>query len=150
MHLVWTTENRFALINRRAAEYLDEHLRIIARQERARVLELGIVATHVHMLVRVHPTTIIPRLLQRLKGGTSAQLPKPPAAQRHSTGWSRGYNVQSVSRQALEVVRAYVRNQAAHHPADAISCWVGGRSGDDFEEPDFVPVASATPAERSL
>lgn len=71
--IVWTTRDRHATIDRHRATYLWEHLPIIARQERARILELGIVTTHLHLLVRLHPSTVIPRLLQRMKGGTATQ-----------------------------------------------------------------------------
>jgi putative transposase len=123
VHAVWTTKDRLPLIDARAATYLDEHLRIVARQERAHVLELGIVATHVHALIRLHPTTQIPRLLQRLKGSTSSNLRRLPVGVTRQTGWERGYNLQSVSERALEVVGAYVRDQPNHHPSDAIQGW---------------------------
>ncbi len=35
------------------------------------MLHLGILQTHVHLLVRMHPTTQLPRLLQRLKGASA-------------------------------------------------------------------------------
>ena len=75
-HIVWTTRDREATIDRARAAYLWEHLPIIARQERARILELGIVATHLHLLLRLHPSTQLPRLLQRMKGGTAALINK--------------------------------------------------------------------------
>ena len=40
-------------------------------------------------------------------------------------GWARGYAVQSVSPQALETVRRYLRGQPRHHPAEAIPGWIG-------------------------
>ena len=33
---------------------------------------MGVVRSHLHLLIRLHPTTSIPRLLQRMKGGSSA------------------------------------------------------------------------------
>ena len=59
-HIVWTTRDREASITRERAAYLWERLPIIARQERARILEMGVVATHLHLLVRLHPTTQLP------------------------------------------------------------------------------------------
>lgn len=105
-HVVWTTRDRERLIDGGLAAFLCRFLRDVARQERAQILEIGMVSTHVHLLVRVDPTTDISRLLQRLKGGSSAVAGK----ERHSTNgrslkWSKGYNIQSVSPRALEAVR---------------------------------------------
>ena len=150
VHAVWTTKDRLPLIDARAATYLDEHLRIIARQERARVLELGIVATHVHALIRLHPTTVIPRLLQRLKGSTSASLRRLPVGVSGQSGWERGYNLQSVGERSIDAVGAYVRNQPTHHPDDAIPGWHPPPALSTTACAAEIKVASATPAEPSL
>ena len=71
MHVVWATRNRAPLLDAGLARFLDRFLRVIAREERALVLEIGMVRTHVHVLLRTHPMTMIPRLLQRLKGASS-------------------------------------------------------------------------------
>ena len=55
VHLVWTTRERARLIDRDLARFLCGFLRAMARKERAYVLEIGMVQTHVHLLVRVHP-----------------------------------------------------------------------------------------------
>ena len=67
-HVVWTTRNRQPILDAGLARFLCGFLRAVARQERARVLEIGMVATHVHLLIRIHPATELSRLLQRLAG----------------------------------------------------------------------------------
>ncbi|MGH7645964.1 MAG: IS200/IS605 family transposase, partial [Gemmatimonadales bacterium] len=124
--VVWMTRNRERLIDAGLATFLCGFLRDVAPQERAHILEIGMVATHVHLLVRVDPTTNISRLLQRLKGGSSAVAGK----ERHSTTgqwlrWSKGYSMQSVSPRALEAVRQYLRQQPDHHAHEAITDWYG-------------------------
>src|SRR2546427_7706348 len=71
-HIVWTTRNRKALIDAALARLLCGFLRGVASQEAARLLEIGMVRTHVQLLVRIRPTTNVSRLLQRLKGGSAA------------------------------------------------------------------------------
>ena len=121
LHITWTTRERKALIGAEDALILRRLLPAIARQERAKVVELGIVRTHVHVLVQVHPTTSIPTLMQRLKGGSSV------LANRERNGssgsplrWAKGYNIDSVSTRNFERVRAYIRDQPRHHPDEAI------------------------------
>jgi len=123
IHVVWTTRYRQATLCLESAEYLAEHLPIIARQERARVIETGIVSTHLHLLMRVHPTTEVPRLPQRMKGGTAVMLNRIRGGSRPPIRWAKGYNVESISSRALDVVARYVRDQHHHHPGDAIPDW---------------------------
>lgn len=138
VHIVWTTRDRVASIDRAQAAYLWEHLPIIARQERSRILALGLVTTHLHLLVRLHPTTLIPRLLQRMKGGTSQILNESRAIGSPTLRWAKGYSITAISPQAMPSVAKYVRNQHTHHPGEAIPGWTN------------PPVASATPAEPRL
>jgi REP element-mobilizing transposase RayT len=133
IHLVWTTRDRVASLDRGRALYLSEHLPIIARQGRARVLALGVVSTHVHVLMRLHPTTDIPQLLQRMKGGTAHGVNAANPSARPSLRWAKGYSITSVSPGGLARVRAYVNTQHLHHPTEAIAGW----------DPEHVGVAMA-------
>jgi putative transposase len=134
VHVVWTTRDRRSLISARVARFLTGFLRGVARQEGAQVLEIGLAADHVHLLVRLDVTTRLPRLVQRWKGGSAA------VARQEGQGspgtplrWSKGYAIQSVSPRALPAVRAYLRAQAQHHPDRAIAGW-------DGDESEFDPV----------
>lgn len=120
-HIVWTTKHRAPLIDLRVARFLDRFLRAVARQERALILELGLVDDHIHLLIRHHPLTHIPKLLQRLKGASS----NVASRERHSDTllWARGYAIGSVSRLALNTARAYVRDQPLRHPEHRIAGW---------------------------
>jgi REP element-mobilizing transposase RayT len=138
-HIVWTTRDRRPLINRQIAIFLDRILRSLAHQERAYVLELGMVSTHVHLLIRAHPMTAIPRLMQRLKGASSAIAGKELLLPtEHQLRWAQGYTIQSVSRDAVDTVREYVRNQAMRHPHEVIAGWepklAAPASGENEEE----------------
>lgn len=118
-HVVWTTRDRQPLIDASYAVFLSRFLRAVAKQERAQTLEIGIVSTHVHVLLQIHPTTSIPVLLQRLKGGSAVI----GSRQRGGSGelrWAKGYSITSVGPRSLPAVRAYVRNQAERHPDEAI------------------------------
>jgi REP element-mobilizing transposase RayT len=103
-------------------QILERLLPSIARQERAVVVELGVVRTHVHVLLKLDPTTSIPRLLQRLKGGSSVIVNRERGSTaRGALRWAKGYNIDSISPRAVPAVRAYVRDQALRHPQEAIA-----------------------------
>src|SRR5207245_1288845 len=123
-HIVWTTRGREPLLDVGLATFLCRFLRDVARQEQAHILEIGMVATHVHILMRISPTTRLPRLLQRLKGGSAVIANRE---RRSTTGrelqWSKGYFIQSVSPRSLDADRQYLRAQPNHHPRDTIPGW---------------------------
>jgi len=135
-HLIWTTRDRERLIDAGLARFLCGFLRGVAHQERARILEIGMVQTHVHLMLRVHPTTNLSRLLQRLKGGSAAIAGKEQhSTEGHRLRWARGYSIFSVSPRRLIATREYLRSQPKRHPGLEIAGW----NGDD---PEYESVGS--------
>ena len=122
VHIAWTTRERRPLIDADGANYLIRHLPIIARQERGRIVVMGIVTTHVHLVVRLHPAACIPRMMQRMKGG-SAFGANAQGLNRSVLRWAKGYGIASVSERALDRVADYVRQQHVRHPSEAIPGW---------------------------
>jgi REP element-mobilizing transposase RayT len=127
VHLVWTTRDRAPLIDQNIADFLCRFLRAKARSERAYILELGIVRTHVHLLARLHPGTTVSQLVQRLKGASSAIAGQQRLGAPGRLYWAKGYSASSVSERNLDLVRSYLRGQPAHHPGEAIEGWPGDR-----------------------
>jgi REP element-mobilizing transposase RayT len=133
-HIVWTTRRRDSLIDAGLARFLCGFLRAIASQEAARILEIGMVRTHVHLLVRIRPTTDISRLMQRLKGGSAAIAGKERRSPEGAPlRWAKGYSIHSVSLRSVADVRAYLRDQPIHHPDRVITGWEG--DSPEYEGP---------------
>jgi putative transposase len=97
----------------------------MARKERAHILEIGMVQTHIHILARVHPMVAVSTLVKRLKGASSAVAAKEGLGTQGRLCWSKGYSVDTVGRRNLDAVRAYLRNQPTHHTGEAILGWDG-------------------------
>ena len=93
VHIVWTTRGREPTIDATVARFLTRFLPAVARQARAGLHAVGIVRTHIHLLLQLHPTTNISRLLQRLKGGSSVLANREGHAAR-PLRWARGYNIE--------------------------------------------------------
>ena len=123
-HIVWTTRLREATIDARVASFLENYVESILVQERAQLLAIGMVQTHVHMLIRAHPSTMLPRLLQRAKGGSAMAATRLALGGADGLRWAKGYSAQTVSWRALGAVREYVLNQERRHPHEAIDGWV--------------------------
>src|SRR4026208_900180 len=100
VHLVWTTRARARLIDAALARFLCRFLRAIARKERAYILEIGMVRSHIHLLARIHPTVTVSLLVKRLKGASSAVADQEVATDR-PVYWAKGYSVGSVSATGL-------------------------------------------------
>jgi putative transposase len=125
IHLVWTTRGRERVIDRDLAGFLCRFLRAMARKERAYILEIGMVQSHVHLLARVHPTKPVSSLVKRLKGTSSAVAAQEGLGKLGRLYWAKGYSAQSVSERSLDMVRAYLRRQPIHHASEAIAVWDG-------------------------
>jgi putative transposase len=125
IHLIWTTRDRQPLIGRDIAPFLCRFLRAMARKDRAHILEIGMVQTHVHLLVRIHPTVAVSSLVKQLKGASSAVATQEGLGMNGRLYWSKGYSVDTVSRRNLDSVRAYLRSQPIHHEGEAIPGWEG-------------------------
>lgn len=124
VHAVWTTRYRHPSIDAWRARFLASYLQTVARQERCRLLALGVVRSHVHVLLAIHPQTSLPRLIQRMKGG-SATVSNREGHGLQAVRWAKGYNIETVSPKSLAAAREYVMNQSLHHPDEAITGWDG-------------------------
>lgn len=114
----WTTRDRSPLIDAERAEFVCRALRGIAKSEPVHVVAIGAVATHVHVVARLHPASDLCRLVQRCKGGTSFMAQRDRVG--HSAAvlrWARGYNVETITPSAVESVVAYLRDHPRHPPA---------------------------------
>ena len=95
-----------------------------AERNGATVMAVGVVADHVHLLVRLEPVFSVPKLVQSLKGASS-RLSKRDDARGRGLRWAKGYDLRSVSPRNLNAAITYVRNQASRHPDQAIKAPVG-------------------------
>jgi len=118
--LTWTTLRRLPLIHARVAAFLQRVLPEIAHRHAARVVELGVVRNHVHLIVELSPRPDIPRLVQGLKGASARIANRDGYMPRARLQWASGYDFRSIGIQDLARAIAYVRGQNRHHPELAI------------------------------
>jgi len=94
--------------------------------------------THVHLLLATHPSTDLPKLIQRLKGASARLANKEGHAPTDAPlRWEEGYNIQTVSVSLLETTREYVLQQSRHHPTDAIEGWEGDAGMSEWRTASF-------------
>jgi putative transposase len=115
VHLTWTTFARLPLIDAPVAEFLPRFLSTKACEHGARLIEVGLVCDHVHLVLELAPTFDIPRLVQGLKGASARIANRDGVAKHESLRWAQGYDLRSVGPRELDRVVAYVRNQKTRH-----------------------------------
>ena len=102
-HLVWTTKLRGPTLDADAARFLCRYLRAVSARYRCRILEIGMVRSHVHILVAGHPQTDFPKLVGHLKGGSATVWNKDYAVgSGWELRWAPGYGLSTVGRRQIE------------------------------------------------
>ena len=103
------------LVDEQVAHFLGPFLLAEAKRHGARVMELGIVRDHVHLLLELPPVYDAPRLVQGLKGASARIANRDGHSGRGSLRWEKGYDFRSVGIRQLPGVTAYVRDQELKH-----------------------------------
>ena len=93
---------------------------MIADRHECRVIEIGIVRNHVHMVVELAPRPDIPRLVQGLKGASARIANRDGYMPRARLQWAAGYDFRSIGVRDLQRAIQYVRGQDRRHPELAI------------------------------
>ena len=120
--LTWTTWGRTALIRPAHAAALAGLLPKLAEKGGAELVELAVVPTHVHTVVRLLPRCDVSRLVQYLKGG-SALLLNRLIDGRGRIRWSEGYDLRSTDTASLPRLRRYLDNQGRYHGMPLLLRW---------------------------
>jgi len=118
--LTWTTHDRAPLIDAAGAEFLRAFLPKAAELRRARVIGIGVVQDHVHVLLHLDGLIDIPQLVQRLKGASARIANRDGVLGTTRLRWAKGYDLRSVSPRAVPAAQAYLARQAQRHPGLAI------------------------------
>ena len=103
------------MIDEQVANFLGPFLLAEAKRHGARVVEIGVVSDHVHLLLELPPVYDTPRLVQGLKGASARLANRDGHASRGGLRWEKGYDFRSVGIRQLAGVTAYVRDQERKH-----------------------------------
>jgi REP element-mobilizing transposase RayT len=114
VHCVWGIKNREVILSHERQVRLFEHIRQNALQKSIHINFIGGYYDHVHCLISLNSDQSIAKVIQLIKGESSAWANK-----NNLTGfrfeWAEDYFAGSVSESMVEKVREYIRNQEKHH-----------------------------------
>jgi putative transposase len=111
VHCVFSTKERSRSIPHERLEELWAYVLGIARNQKIKVLAIGGVSDHLHLLIALSPKMNLSKVVCDLKANSSRWL--------NETGvpfaWQEGYGAFSVSPSRIADVQRYIRNQEKHH-----------------------------------
>jgi putative transposase len=113
-HLVFSTKDRFPMIDGLLQPRLFGYMGGVIRSEGGTPVAIGGMPDHVHLLVRWPAKRAVSDLMRVVKSRSSGWVHQTfPGKEKFA--WQEGYGAFSVSKSDLERVADYVRNQAEHH-----------------------------------
>ena len=114
MHCVFSTKERFPIIEAELESRLWAYLGGIARENKMRALAIGGTVDHVHTLLSLPATMDVAKAVQLIKGGSSKWV-HDNFREHRKFAWQDGYGAFSVSASQLDRTIAYINGQKEHH-----------------------------------
>ena len=111
VHCVFSTKGRSPMIAKDRQEELWAYILGIARNEKLKILAIGGVADHLHLLIALPPKMNLSKVVCDLKANSSRWLNEKGIR----FAWQEGYGAFSVSPSRISDVQRYIRNQTEHH-----------------------------------
>ena len=120
LHITWATRDRRPMITSGVTEFLSRFVPSEAQKKSARVLALGIVCDHVHVVLEIPSAFDLPKLIQAFKGGSSRVINADDSITRVGLRWAKGYDARTISPRVLANAIRYVKSQEQRHSDKAI------------------------------
>jgi REP element-mobilizing transposase RayT len=115
-HIIFSTKRREPLITKDLRDDLYSYIGGILRGQLGSLLEIGGIADHVHLLIRIRPNVAVSDIVRLVKANSSKWVnERPDAKGRGRFAWQEGYGAFSLSPSQLHRVRRYVERQEDHH-----------------------------------
>ena len=114
IHVVFAVQNRTSLINREWESRLHQYIVGIIQNNGHKVLSIGGMADHIHLLFGFRPTQSLSTLIQYVKRDSSNWINQNNFTRGHFS-WQEGYGAFSYSKSQLPQVINYIETQEEHH-----------------------------------
>ena len=114
IHVVFAVQNRLSLINKSWQDRLCQYVIGIIENHGHKVLSIGGMPDHVHILFGFRPTQSLSALMQNVKRDSSKWINENRFVM-GSFSWQDGYGGFSYSKSQISQVANYIEKQEAHH-----------------------------------
>jgi len=115
-HLIWCPKFRYNVLKGNVEEALKRILAEICNKYEYKILELEVMADHIHIFISAKPTIAPTDIVRTLKSITAIQLFKEfPALKkfysRCGSLWSKGYFVSTIGKVSKDSIQKYIEAQ---------------------------------------
>jgi len=114
IHAVFAVQNRISLINNSWQERLYKYIIAIIQKHGHKVLSIGGMPDHVHILFGFRPTQALSNLMQEVKRNSSEWINKEKLVM-GKFSWQEGYGAFSYGKSQISAVANYIETQEKHH-----------------------------------
>lgn len=114
LHIVWSTYNRSPDLVKEIRPALYEQISKVVSDNKSKVLSIGGVEDHVHLLIEIAKDVVLSDMVKDIKTKTTHWL-KRGHAMCQNFAWQTGFGAFSVSLSGIDGVRHYIENQEEHH-----------------------------------
>jgi putative transposase len=111
---VFAVQGRQSLIKSEWKEELYKYISGIVSNHEQKLLAIGGIENHIHILIGLKANCEISKLVQEIKANSSRFINKRQFV-KGKFSWQEGFGAFSYSRSQLDVVIKYIQNQERHH-----------------------------------
>ena len=114
IHVVFAVQARESLIKAEWREYLFKYIAGILKNHKIKLIAIGGVEDHLHILFGMSPTIALSDLIRQVKASSSKYINENKFV-RGKFYWQEGFGAFSYSRLQIDAVAKYILNQEQHH-----------------------------------
>jgi REP element-mobilizing transposase RayT len=114
IHAVFAVQNRLSLIQKEWQEELYQYITGIITNNEHKLLQIGGMPDHVHVLFGMRPTQSLSDLMQDIKGNSSLWINQKRLI-KGKFSWQEGYGAFSYGKSQIDKVVKYIQRQEHHH-----------------------------------
>ena len=114
LHIIFHIKTTSPLVKDEHLLRLHQYIGSIVNKTGCQVLCVGGTGNHVHALVMFSKTETVAHVIEEMKRNSSRWI-KALSPNYEQFSWQGGYSVFSVSQSQVDIVVAYIKNQAEHH-----------------------------------
>jgi len=113
-HLVFAVKNRYALIRKEWKDELEMYITGIVQNHRHKMLAIGSMPDHLHILIGYNLNQLIPDLVEEIKTSSNSWI-KGKRLSKFKFEWQNGYGAFTHSHSQIDTVVKYILLQEEHH-----------------------------------
>jgi len=113
-HLVFSVKSRDALIKKDWKNELEKYITGIVQHYNHKLLAIGAMPDHIHILIGYNINKLIPDLVEEIKTSSNKFI-KENVLSKFRFGWQKGYGAFTYSHSDIDRVVKYILNQEEHH-----------------------------------